>query len=170
MRDSYRVEARLALLALDDLLPHEQTLTRRLAEVLSSIRLTRTIYRPVIVDRRSHVIIDGHHRVESLRLLGARYAPVILVDYDRDIAAINATRPLPSTDPYRSLESLAKSVLKGYTGSLPILPASSGRLQRLDARAIVEVAESIGVLPAKSTSHVTWAKRVYAPIGLENLY
>ncbi|MEM1550822.1 MAG: ParB N-terminal domain-containing protein, partial [Candidatus Bathyarchaeia archaeon] len=37
--------------------------------------------KPIVVDETTKVIIDGHHRVEALRLLGCKRVPACCVDY-----------------------------------------------------------------------------------------
>lgn len=37
---------------------------------------------PVLVEERTLTLLDGHHRVAALTMLGCEYVPVVLVDYD----------------------------------------------------------------------------------------
>lgn len=39
------------------------------------------LFRPIVVDEKTYVILDGHHRFEALKRLGCRKIPVYLVDY-----------------------------------------------------------------------------------------
>jgi hypothetical protein len=48
---------------------------------MENIEKIRMLKRPIIVDRDSYVIIDGHHRYEALKRLGVNKIPAILVDY-----------------------------------------------------------------------------------------
>ena len=82
------MEPRLALLRLSDLRAHEEILPGNLARVLGSIVDTGRLYKPIIVDEKTHVIIDGHHRYAALRILGARRVPALLASYDHHIAGI----------------------------------------------------------------------------------
>ncbi|MCH1770614.1 MULTISPECIES: ParB N-terminal domain-containing protein [Metallosphaera] len=63
-----------------DLKPHEDILKNRLAETIISIRETRSVV-PIIVDHRTLLIIDGHHRWEALSALGHKRIPIYYVDY-----------------------------------------------------------------------------------------
>ncbi len=63
------------------LVPHEQVEQERLLLLAQEIARDGALYCPVMVDRSSLVILDGHHRVNALRLLGCRLTPVYLVDY-----------------------------------------------------------------------------------------
>ncbi|MBI2446142.1 ParB N-terminal domain-containing protein [Candidatus Micrarchaeota archaeon] len=71
---------RIELKKLDGLRPHEQT------RVLHRRALTRKIVKnryvtPIVADRRSGTVLDGHHRLHVARELGLQRIPVIYVDY-----------------------------------------------------------------------------------------
>jgi hypothetical protein len=75
------VELDLDIRPLEALLPHEETipeLTTRLAAEIERDGVQRD---PVIVDKESLTVLDGMHRLESLRRLGAASVVVDLVDY-----------------------------------------------------------------------------------------
>lgn len=63
-----------------DLKPHEDIIKSRLNETIISVRETRSIV-PIIVDEKSLLVIDGHHRREALLVLGYRNIPVYYVNY-----------------------------------------------------------------------------------------
>ena len=72
----------LALAGLSNVLPHERTVPENLLAVIRSLRATGEYTGPpILVERRHMVILDGHHRAEALRMLGARAVPALLVDY-----------------------------------------------------------------------------------------
>jgi len=60
---------------------HEAVDKGRLAALQKQLEVSGIIYRPIIVDRRSYVILDGHHRYTVLKHLGAKKIPVHFVDY-----------------------------------------------------------------------------------------
>lgn len=60
---------------------HEMTDNRRLLIVMQKIKADGFIRNPVVVERKNLVILDGHHRVEVLKRLGAKKVPVFFVDY-----------------------------------------------------------------------------------------
>jgi len=87
-----RVE--FSLVPLDSLRAHEQVVEEHVEELLEDIRCRGILIRPILVDKNTMVILDGHHRVEALRKLGARYIPAILVDYrDDSIVTVGSWRP-----------------------------------------------------------------------------
>ncbi|MFH0961307.1 MAG: ParB N-terminal domain-containing protein, partial [archaeon] len=63
--------------------PHEMIRKGRLEEIRRKIKRSGIFREPIIVDRKDYIIIDGHHRTEALKKLGARKVPAILVDYGK---------------------------------------------------------------------------------------
>jgi len=82
------VEPKVFLIPLNELLVHEEAGQSRVLRVARSIKRLGRVMRPIIVEEKSLTIIDGHHRYNALRLLGARYAPVVMARYGAEIAGI----------------------------------------------------------------------------------
>ena len=59
---------------------HEEVITDNL-ETRTSKLLSKGFYKPIIVDRGSMVILDGHHKWTAAKSLGLARVPVIMVDY-----------------------------------------------------------------------------------------
>ena len=74
----------VGLLPINKLLAHEQVSQQRLKEVMSLITEKGEIVNPIIVDRKTRVILDGHHRAAGLTKLGYKLVPVMAVDYFSD--------------------------------------------------------------------------------------
>jgi ParB-like chromosome segregation protein Spo0J len=72
------------LVAIDKLRAHEQVCPQRLAAVMNLIREKGEIVNPIIMDRKTRVILDGHHRAAGLTKLGYKLIPVMAVDYFSD--------------------------------------------------------------------------------------
>ena len=70
-----------ATMPLSWLKAHEQYVEARVVELLERFTRTGCVDYAVVVDRQTGTIIDGHHRYEALRRLGAAQVPVHLVDY-----------------------------------------------------------------------------------------
>ncbi len=70
-----------ALIESAALVPHEEVEQDRLSLLAQEIARDGALYCPVMVDRSTLVILDGHHRVNALRILGCCLTPVYLVDY-----------------------------------------------------------------------------------------
>jgi hypothetical protein len=71
----------IALVESEKLLIHEETIPNMLESLIERIREDGVLKAPVIVDRKTLVVLDGMHRVEALRKLGCRFICVCLVDY-----------------------------------------------------------------------------------------
>ena len=52
-----------------------------MACLVRQIEAEGEISRPIIVDKRSFMVLDGHHRLAALKRLGAIRVPAYLVDY-----------------------------------------------------------------------------------------
>ena len=72
------------LLLIEKLRAHEQVYPQRLAEVMSLIKQKGMVINPVIIDKKTRVVLDGHHRVACLKQLGCKLVPVMMVDYFSD--------------------------------------------------------------------------------------
>ncbi len=76
---------RFDLLDIKEILVSEGVEHWRVEKIKASIINTNLLLKPIIVEMRRKFVIDGHHRLKALALLGASKAPVILADYDSDI-------------------------------------------------------------------------------------
>ncbi len=83
----------VGLLPVGRLRPHEEVDGERLWSLLSSICRAGAILSPILVDTGSLTVLDGHHRLAALRFLGARLAPVLLVDYWSPAVRLESWRP-----------------------------------------------------------------------------
>ena len=178
--------ARVELAPLHTLQPHEHTIPSRVAEVLASIAGSGLVYKPIIVDADTYTVIDGHHRLQALRLLGARHAPVVLVDYERDVRAIRVDpKPLtpllarrlgphlaptgtpgvytlkPTIDPLEAYKALAQAPTGPSKHLLQLPPIEPWIVRSLASTGLL--------LPPKTTIHETWAKKIVAPTSLHAL-
>lgn len=59
---------------------HDLQHAAALADTLQTDRIWRI---PVTLERRSLVIMDGHHRVAAARLLKLKFVPCVLLDYSQ---------------------------------------------------------------------------------------
>jgi len=63
---------------------HERTDEVRLRNLRDEIKSDGVLMRPIVVDEKTNVILDGHHRMEALGLLGCSRIPVCYVDYNSE--------------------------------------------------------------------------------------
>lgn len=75
---------RYEVVELDRLRSHEEVRPGLLAKLVDRIRRDGFVRKPVLVESRHYVILDGHHRYEALKRLGCLRIPVYVVDYDDD--------------------------------------------------------------------------------------
>ena len=59
---------------------HEEVISNNLTKRKKKL-LSKGFYKPIIVDRSSMVILDGHHKWTAAGRLGLARVPVIMVDY-----------------------------------------------------------------------------------------
>ncbi|MEM2273217.1 MAG: ParB N-terminal domain-containing protein, partial [Candidatus Bathyarchaeia archaeon] len=75
------IKFRIRLVNISDLKSHESTDSIKLKSLKDEIFSDGVLKRPIVIDDKTKVIIDGHHRVEALRLLGCTRIPACCVDY-----------------------------------------------------------------------------------------
>ncbi len=98
------------LVRIEELLPHEEVSKPRALQVARSIAETGAVLRPIIVEKRTLTIIDGHHRYTALKMLGARYAPVVTASYGVEIERIDPPRRILRILAHSPEEALIKAV------------------------------------------------------------
>ncbi|MEM0026692.1 MAG: ParB N-terminal domain-containing protein [Ignisphaera sp.] len=100
---------KIELIPIDMLIPHEDAEKQRLLNVLGKLLMTRTLKKPVIVDAKRYIIIDGHHRVNAMKILGAKHIPAVLADYSSDISDVGGWMYVASRG-YRDQKLLEKAI------------------------------------------------------------
>jgi len=69
-------------LSLKILIPHEKIEINNLSKIKELVKQNKNlIFKPIIVDKNSSVVLDWHHRLETAKQLNIEKIPVILVDY-----------------------------------------------------------------------------------------
>ncbi len=84
-----------ALVPIERLKGHEEYDPEKVDHLVSELKRTGEFVEPIWVARGSFVILNGHHRVEALRRLGARRAAAWVFDYDGDAVTLERWRPGP---------------------------------------------------------------------------
>jgi len=69
------------LMNIHTLKPHEKISPKRVNEVMMMIKRAGKFTVPILVEKKSKVILDGHHRVEAMKKMGEKRIPARLVDY-----------------------------------------------------------------------------------------
>jgi len=71
---------------------HEQIDQRHVRQLLRQIQQDGFIDEPVIIDRHTMIILDGHHRCAVAKALGLKKIPVYFVDYQCPTIKVGAWR------------------------------------------------------------------------------
>jgi len=69
------------LISISDLHEHEEIDSNHAKKIFNKIKSAKFFTEPIIVDGKSLVILDGHHRFNSCKKLGLKRIPCKLVDY-----------------------------------------------------------------------------------------
>ena len=75
------VDMKIVSIKIENLKPHEHTSPKRVREVIAMIKKAGEFTTPILVEKTSNVILDGHHRVLAMKKLGYKEIPARLVDY-----------------------------------------------------------------------------------------
>jgi len=73
---------KIKLIYLKELKCHEQTQESRVLRLMKMIEKKGEFIKPIVVEKNSKVILDGHHRVEAIKRLGYTKIPARLVNYN----------------------------------------------------------------------------------------
>ncbi len=82
----------ILLVEIDRLRPHEEFVEEHVKELMEDIVKVNVLIKPILVDSRTYIILDGHHRVEALKRLGSKYVPAVLVDYRSECIRVTSWR------------------------------------------------------------------------------
>lgn len=87
--------AKYALLPLAELKAHERIEETNVLDLVDLLRRTQVVADPIWVARESLVILNGHHRVEALRRVGADRVPAWVLDYQSELVHLERWHPGP---------------------------------------------------------------------------
>lgn len=73
--------ATFTLVPTKHLTPHEHVDEAHVDELAERIRAEGALFKPVVADAGSRVVLDGHHRFAALQQLGCQLIPCHLIDY-----------------------------------------------------------------------------------------
>lgn len=74
-------EQDVAIVPITWLKPHEEVHPRKLRDLLHMSEKWQAIRSPILVDKNTGVILDGHHRHAAAQRLELDFVPVIAIDY-----------------------------------------------------------------------------------------
>jgi hypothetical protein len=87
---------------IEELKEHEEIRPAYLEELKDEIVSDGILKMPIAVDRKTYIILDGHHRLHALKKIGCNKIPVILVDYQS---------PEIEVIPWREGETITKEMI-----------------------------------------------------------
>lgn len=90
------------LIATDLILPNEQHIEARLLEVIDSIMRSGRWTEPIVVEKESLAVMDGHHRLAAAKWLALPRVPCLMLDYAQ--VAVEARRGEYCVDGERIIE------------------------------------------------------------------
>ena len=104
-----KLDLKIAIVDIADVHIHEETIPEVVQELAADLLRSRVLRHPVIVDEKTIVVLDGMHRVASLRQTGCARIPVCLVDYDNPSIRVGTWyRTLNGGDDRSLTEELAR--------------------------------------------------------------
>ena len=74
----------ITLVDVKDLRPHEEIKQKNLQKMIKHVERIQGYYIPIIVDKDTKTILDGHHRYHSALHLGINRIPAIEINYLQD--------------------------------------------------------------------------------------
>ncbi len=115
---------KLELVGLDKLKPHESVDFIHLIKLKEEIRSDGFLKLAIAIDKDTHIILDGHHRVAALKELGCMKIPAVFVDYSSsDIKVQSQRNPLKLTK---------KRIIKAAMSSKKLPPQTSRHMIRIN--------------------------------------
>ncbi len=105
------------LIQLNQLKPHEKTESRRLKGLKEKIQKDGVLKKPILVEKGSSVILDGHHRVEILREMGCSKIPAVMVNYEDVSVKVRSRR--------KSISISKTAVIEAALSNKPFPPRTS---------------------------------------------
>lgn len=87
----------IALVDIEQLHDHEQIRQDYLSQLAEEIKKDKELRYPIIVDKYSNVVLDGHHRYFALKKLGCFRVPAYIVDYYNPKIKVGRWHPVVKT-------------------------------------------------------------------------
>jgi len=98
--------------------PHEEICPVHLQSLRNKIKKDGCVKDPIIVDKNTMVILDGHHRYNALKSMNCKFCPCCLVDYQSDEIGVAC---------WREGEKIKKSQVLNAGLTANLLPPKTSR-------------------------------------------
>lgn len=90
--NQFLIPWRIHFLPLKLLRLHEEVCREHVFKLYHDIVRDKILIKPLLVEDRYYIVLDGHHRYAVLKMLRAKLAPVFLVDYDSPLIEVYSWR------------------------------------------------------------------------------
>ena len=111
----------VTLIPVGDLRAHEEIKPNHLRRMIDKLRTQGHYHKPILVDRDSGCILDGHHRWPAAKALELSRVPAIELDYLED------DRIEVDVWPTAALETISKEDVLSMAASEEVFPAKTSR-------------------------------------------
>lgn len=120
------METAYSIVEIKKLKEHEEVNGKDLEVLKKKIATDRVFTTPIVVDKNTNVILDGHYRFNVLKALGCSKIPVIMVDYKA---------PEIKVLPWREGDNVTKDmVIKAAFTGKKLLPKTSKHMVEVDGK------------------------------------
>ena len=103
------------LIELSKLLPHEMTIRSEIEWLIKDLKMNKILIWPILVDKNTNLILDGHHRVFAMKELGYSKIPAHILNYDDEMIKLDTWYPvinIPTDDLINILKKTSVMVKK----------------------------------------------------------
>lgn len=114
------MKVQMEMIPITGLVAHERVSKKRVHELIRLIRKDNLLRQPILVSRDRNVVLDGHHRLEAMKQLNARYIPAYVIDYYSEDVSVTLRRE-------RILERILKKGIIAYAGEGKLFPYKTTR-------------------------------------------
>jgi len=83
--------AKTSFTHISDLIEHEEVHEKKIRGFIK-VESGKVLIKPIAVDKKTRLVLDGHSRLNALKELGCTKAPVIYVDFESNSIKVEAWR------------------------------------------------------------------------------
>ncbi len=114
----------ILLMNLKDLKEHEEVDLKHLKQLKKQIVMDDILKRPIAIDKKTKIILDGEHRFNILKELGYGKVPVVFIDYNSPKILVKS---------WKNSEKLTKEkIIKVVLNGKKLPPKSSKHMIRIE--------------------------------------
>lgn len=83
-----KLDLKIRLFGIHDVFIHEEIIPELLGKLIRNIESVGYLKHPIILDEKTHVVLDGMHRVAALKKLGCLRIPACMVNYENPFITV----------------------------------------------------------------------------------